>query len=46
MNKELVYITGQKVRPEFIDGPGEVEVTETFRYEISAHNMRKAVGVL
>jgi hypothetical protein len=30
MNKEVLYITGQKVRPEFIDGLGEVEVTETF----------------
>jgi hypothetical protein len=43
MNKELLYIKGQKVRPEFIDGLGEVEVTETCHYEISAVNMGRAV---
>jgi hypothetical protein len=46
MNKELLYISGQKVRPEFIDGLGEVQVTETFHYEISSINVRRAVGVV
>jgi hypothetical protein len=42
----MLYITGQKVRPEFTDGLGEVDVTETFRYEMLAVNARRAVGPL
>jgi hypothetical protein len=46
MNKELLYFTGHKVHPEFIDGLGEVEATETLHYEISAVNVRRAIGLL